>query len=207
MGKYVVYDLEMCKVPKGDARDAFGAPRELIQIGAVKLDEDLNEIDTFMTYVKPRFGFIDEFIERLTGIKQTDVECAPSTEEAIEAFLSWIPEDAQLVSWSESDIYQLYKEIDGKGIDSPRLEELLEDSFDCQREFEDRINARRSYGLADALMITGIDCDEEIHNGLVDAKNTALLFAKLQKEPTLKMSEYYLTEDDMRGYMSSSKLK
>jgi hypothetical protein len=38
MGKYVVYDLEMCKVPKGEKREEFGCRRELIQIGAVKLD-------------------------------------------------------------------------------------------------------------------------------------------------------------------------
>ena len=38
MGKYVVYDLEMCKVPKGDKREEFGCRRGLIQIGAVKLD-------------------------------------------------------------------------------------------------------------------------------------------------------------------------
>ena len=35
MGKYVVYDLEMCKVPKGEKREEFGSHQELIQIGAV----------------------------------------------------------------------------------------------------------------------------------------------------------------------------
>ena len=38
MGKYVVYDLEMCKVPKGEKREEFGCRQELIQIGAVMLD-------------------------------------------------------------------------------------------------------------------------------------------------------------------------
>ena len=35
MGKYVVYDLEMCKVSKGEKREEFGSHQELIQIGAV----------------------------------------------------------------------------------------------------------------------------------------------------------------------------
>lgn len=68
MSKYVVYDLEMCKVPKGEKREEFGSRQELIQIGAVLLDEEFKTIDTFMTYVAPRFGFVDSFIEKLTGI-------------------------------------------------------------------------------------------------------------------------------------------
>ena len=48
MSKYVVYDLEMCKVPKGVKREEFGCRQELIQIGAVLLDEEYNTIDSFI---------------------------------------------------------------------------------------------------------------------------------------------------------------
>ena len=48
MSKYVVYDLEMCKVPKGTKREEFGSRQELIQIGAVMLDEEYKTVDTFM---------------------------------------------------------------------------------------------------------------------------------------------------------------
>ena len=195
MSKYVVYDLEMCKVPKGEKHKAFGSWQELIQIGAVLLDEDYRTIDTFSTFVAPRFGAIDPFIERLTGIKNTDVQNAPSTEDALHSFLAWIPEDAILVSWSENDRNQLYREIDGKQIEIPRLEWLLEDSIDCQWEFEERINATRSYGLADALSITGVVCDEGAHDALIDAQNTAILFVKLKTELVLKLSAYYMAEE------------
>ncbi|MBE6597515.1 MAG: hypothetical protein E7641_07595 [Ruminococcaceae bacterium] len=57
------------------------------------LDENFNAVDSFMTYVAPRFGFIDSFIEKLTGITLANTENAPSTEEALNAFLSWIPRD------------------------------------------------------------------------------------------------------------------
>ena len=200
MSKYIVYDLEMCRVPKGEMRDAFGSGTELIQIGAVMLDESYETVDSFVTFVKPRFGAVDGFIERLTGISQADVESAPSTEEALEAFLEWMPEDAVMVSWSDSDINQIYAELDGKEIDCidvDRLEDLLYDSIDCQLEFDERIGSQRCYGLANALSITGIDCDVDIHDALVDAKNTALLFKKLKTEKELQMSSYYLTEEDM----------
>ena len=206
MSKYVVYDLEMCKVPKGEKREEFGSRQELIQIGAVLLDEEFKTIDTFMTYVAPRFGFVDSFIEKLTGITPANTSNAPSTEDALNAFQAWIPNDAVLVSWSENDPIQIYHEIDGKHIELPRLETLLDDSIDCQWEFEDKIGATRAYGLSDALSITGIDCDSGAHDALIDARNTALLFAKINLEPVLQMSKYYLTEDDMSQYRPSGLL-
>ena len=100
-------------------------------------------------------------------------------------------------SWSQSDPYQIYHELDGKGFDMPRLEEMLEDSIDCQYEFEEKLHSTRTYGLAEALSITGIDCDDNIHDALSDARNTALLFTKIMTEPVMKMSKYYLSEADM----------
>ena len=191
----------MCRVPRGEKRDAFGSRQELIQIGAVLLDEEYEIIDSFVTFVKPRFGELDDFIVKLTGITQSDLVDAPSTEDALESFLNWMPEDTVMVSWSESDTYQLYHEIDGKGIDSPRLEDLLEVAIDCQYEFEEKLNSNRTYGLAEALSITGIDCDERVHDALSDARNTALLFKKIMTEPVLKMSKYDLSEEDMSSYM------
>ena len=200
MSKYVVYDLEMCVVPKGEKRREFGSRQELIQIGAVLLDEEYKIIDKFMTYVAPRYGAIDPFIEKLTGITPANVKGAPSTEEALHTFLSWMPDDAVMVSWSGSDPGQIYHEIDGKHIEIPRLEDLLYDSIDCQWEFERKIGATNAYGLANALSVAGIDCESGAHDALVDAKNTAMLFAKINLEPKLKMSKYYLTEEDMRCY-------
>ena len=85
MSKYVVYDLEMCKVPKGTKREEFGSRQELIQIGAVMLNEEYKTVDTFMTYVAPRFGFVDSFIEKLTGITPANTQDAPSTEDALKS--------------------------------------------------------------------------------------------------------------------------
>lgn len=204
MSRYVVYDLEMCKVPKGEGREIFGSKQELIQIGSVLLNEQFDIIDTFMTYVAPRFGFVDAFIEKLTGIKPENTFDAPTTEEALNTFVDWVPEDATLVSWSENDIFQIYREIDGKNIVIPRLEELLEKSIDCQYQFEEKIKASRAYGLAEALSITGIECEEGAHDALVDAKNTAMIFKKVKVEPIMKMSKYYYSEEDMNAYIALS---
>ena len=56
MSRYVVIDLEMCNVP-GTMRKQYGWRQEIIQIGAVLLDEDLNIVSKFNRYVRPQYGY------------------------------------------------------------------------------------------------------------------------------------------------------
>ena len=104
MKYYVVIDLEMCKVPKGAAK-SYGKSNEVIQIGAVALDEQYQILeDRFMTYVKPQYGSLDTFINHLTGITQKDLKNAPCFEEALRQFELWLPDgEVEMVSWSRTD--------------------------------------------------------------------------------------------------------
>lgn len=83
MSKYVVLDLEMCKVPKR-FRKEFNHYRETIQIGAVLLDETYEIIDRYMAFVNPKYGIIDSEIRRLTGIRYNNVNNAPKLMEMVE---------------------------------------------------------------------------------------------------------------------------
>lgn len=202
MSKYVVVDLEMCKVPRGLKREKFKRACELIEIGAVLLDDTYEVIDRFKTYVSPEYGEIDPFIQKLTGITKADTIGAPSTQEALELFVDWLPEDAILVSWSDNDERQIRKEVEFKNLEIPGLEDYLNGWEDCQKTFAEKMNTTKNYRLSEALIIADIDFDENLHDGLVDAENTAMLFAKMKREPKLKLISCYQTEyDDSRMYM------
>ncbi len=196
MSKYVVVDLEMCRVPKGLKREKFRRAYELIEIGAVLLDDTYEVVDRFKTYVSPEYGEIDPFIQKLTGITKADTIGAPSTQEALELFVDWLPEDAVLVSWSENDERQIRKEVEFKNLDIPRLEGYLNSWEDCQKTFAEKMNTTKNYKLSEALIIADIDFNENLHDGLVDAYNTALLFAKMKREPKLQLISCYMTEDN-----------
>lgn len=62
MSSYIIMDLEMCRTPKGTKRDNLFLKNELIQIGAVLLDDNYEEVDTFMTYVSPQHSRITPVI-------------------------------------------------------------------------------------------------------------------------------------------------
>lgn len=199
MSKYVVIDLEMCNVPKGFRRNAFGYSKELIQIGAVLLDEKFDITDTFVTLVKPEYGLVDSYIENLTGISREDTNNAPSTIEAINSFLEWLPEDAILVSWSDNDEHQLRKEIKGKNINIDRLNSLFDNWIDCQATFGEKMGVNKCYKLSEALIIADICPDDGEHDALVDARNTAYLFAKMQRENDLVLNQYIVSEEDAQA--------
>lgn len=200
MSKYVIVDLEMCHVPRGEKRELFGSSREIIEIGAVLLNNTYKITSKFKTYVSPEYGELNQYIQDLTGITQADINGAPSIKEALEAFLNWLPEDAVLVSWSDNDKFQVRMEIENKNLDIPRFEKYLDSWEDCQETFSEKMNTAKCYKLSDALIIADIDYDVNIHDGLVDAENTAMLFAKMKKESKLKLISCYKTEDETTMY-------
>ena len=202
--KYVVVDLEMCKVPKSNRTKDFKWSMELIQIGAVMLNEDYEIIDQFMTYVKPQYGKLTSYIEKLTGITYDDLVDAPTTQEGIEQFTNWIPDDAIMVQWSESDKYQFAHEIIGKKIKCSSLKKLDYKWIDCQVQFTKLMDAERIFSLQEALNISDIDYDLNLHDGLVDASNTALLFKKMNTEKPFRFNEYYLKSKNPKEELSIS---
>lgn len=194
----------MCKVPKQNRNEKYPFRSEIVEIGAVLLNEELEITDTFKTYVAPEYGEIDEFIHRLTGISNDDIKDAPMIEDALMQFVEWIPENAVLVSWSFTDADQIEREMKLKDIHIPGMDEYLDDWLDCQGEFGDMMNTDKNYSLSEALIIADIDYKDGAHDGLIDAYNTALLFSKMEQESDLQLSSYYVTENDAQysGYNS-----
>ena len=193
MGKYVVVDLEMCRVP-ADRRKALGYSRgsETIQIGAVLLDEKYEVVDEFNMFVRPEYGFMDTFIMNLTGIDSKELRDAPSMKEVLIEFINWVPKDAHVISWSDSDKGQIRYEAVKKGIHHERLDIMMETWIDSQKMFMEKINENRRYKLSEALIVSDIDQEGQEHNGLADAYNTAKLFTKMMTELEMKLNPYFV---------------
>ena len=63
----------MCKVPKDYRNKNYKYASEIIQIGAVLLDERYRRRDEICLYVHPEHGVIDNFIANMTGIKNRQI--------------------------------------------------------------------------------------------------------------------------------------
>ena len=180
---YLVIDLEMCKVPKHYRTKQYKYANEIIQIGAVLLDENHEIIGKINQYVHPVHGVIDHYITKLTGILNNQVKNAPRLEEALLHMLDWIGDrEYKVYAWSESDYKQLEHEMTCKEITNSRLIEFMDPECwtDYQAVFGKRFEFSRAISLSEALMYCNIDIDGHLHDGLDDAVNTAKLINVLE---------------------------
>lgn len=178
--KHIVVDLEMNPIAKVNKEQRAICLSEVIEIGAVILDEDFQEIGSFMTYVKPQFNDqIEKKIVKLTGITTELVANAPSFEEAFQMFVSFcsnVKGEVELCEWSDSDRLQLVKEMKLKNYEMNDYEKsLMECWVDFQREFDEQLGMDKPLSLKNALSYAGLDFEGRQHDALFDARNTAEL--------------------------------
>ena len=194
--KYIVLDLEFVPIPKSMIMNqGIRLKAEIIQIGAVMMNENFKIIDRFMSYVKPQWGYIDATIKKLTGITPLNLVEAPNISDVLQDFSEWVPDEAVFVTWSTNDIDQIDDEMWYKNIDIPKLCQYFDTYIDCQSIFSDKLRTTKKYRLTDALNIAGLDYDDtNIHTALCDASNTALLFSRMNA-PVLILSPYYVISD------------
>lgn len=113
-GNKIVLDLEFTPVRDPDLQAV--ASSEILEIGAVKLNENNEVMEEFQTYVKPQYSSIPPHITRITGITEKTVENAPSYGAAVAAFTDWVGDSvrSRFYTWSNSDQGVLLKEADLK---------------------------------------------------------------------------------------------
>ena len=52
--RYIVFDLEWNQCPSGKSDEVAELPFEIFEIGAVKLDDNMQRIGSFSCYIKPK---------------------------------------------------------------------------------------------------------------------------------------------------------
>ena len=197
MNTYVVIDVEMCGVQI--RTQSYNRRHEIVQIGAVMMNESYEIIDSFSTFVRPDYGKIDYFISSLTGIANKDVKNAPGLSDALRSMMEWFGDRRiRFYAWSNTDYNQIRGEILDKNLDEEAFAIFLdrENWVDYQNIVNVRFKIGRSLALADALQMTELDVDGRLHDGLADAMNTARIISKLERNPDYKCTLEKLREKE-----------
>ncbi len=180
---HIVIDLEMNPVQRDLREVRRFILDEVIEIGAVKLDENYRQIDEFQCYVRPEFNEnINKHITKLTGITYETVADKAGFDVAFKKFFDWIGGwDMRIYSWSSSDIKQLKSECSYKipHFDVARLERQW---IDVQKEFDDRLGLHNNLGLKYAVGAMNRDFEGTQHTALADAANAAAILALMQND-------------------------
>ena len=178
--QHIIIDFEMNPIATGKIRvrnTTLGT--EIIEIGAVKVNRDLEIADRFHCMVQPAYSStVCPDIVRLTGIKNREIAQACSLAEALTLLSDWIgtEEKTRIYSWSNSDLNQLKKECRAKDIPFP---ETMQRWLDFQAFFPQLFglgNRHRKVSLKDAATSYGLTFEsKKAHRALYDAEITAEL--------------------------------
>lgn len=178
--RFVCLDLEMCDLTPSERKAAKGLPSEIIQIGAVMLDENYNCISQFSTLVKPIYGKVSEIIENLTGITNENLENADIFSTAIRKLYAWLGEaNITTFCWSDSDYKQLYDETYVKAKNHSEYFDFYRTFVDLQKTFGILLNATQSVSLDSALKFSHLKFSGNRHSAISDAFNTARILHKI----------------------------
>ena len=151
---------------------------EMIQIGAVKLDDSLDVTEALSLPIAPtHYLQIHPRIRRMTGLGPEELAGAPSFREALEQFAAWCGEDYVLLTWGCDDVSILRHNMDFFECGDIVFPPLC----DIQHLFADVHQLKDRPSLKSAMELMGIEPDSEMafHNAKNDAYYTALVFRTL----------------------------
>lgn len=179
---HIMIDVEMNKIEKQCSGD-LKLSNELIEIGAVKMDDSFEEISRYQTYVFPEYGSMDPRIIKLTGITDDKLTGAPKFFEAMDDFAAWIgKEPAQFYSWSMSDIRYFQAEALFKRYRGKIIRRMEQNWNDFQMEFSRLLGIEKRIKLKEAISAADYTFSGAQHTALADAVNTAEIL-RLSKNP------------------------
>ena len=151
---------------------------EMIQIGAVKVGENFEVIDSISIPIKPtHYVKIHPHIRRLTHLGKEELADAPHFLEAMDQFAAWCGEDYTLLTWGCDDVSVLQQNVDFF-----RVERDLPKMYDIQRLYAAAVGKSGQTALKTAMEIFEIEATRPAHDALGDAFHTAQICAKLDLE-------------------------
>ena len=151
---------------------------EIVEIGAVKIDEDANVLDTFSIHLRPRiFRKLQHHIAKVTGLTQADLDKGEPIVQGLRRFMQWCGPDAEFAEWGMDDVPVLKQNLFLCNIDESRPTVW----YDLQQVFLREHPRKEGEGMTLESVVTrmGIPMDRPFHDALSDTLYTADVCRKL----------------------------
>ena len=177
--QYVVMDLEW---NNAYSKKVNGYINEIIEIGAVKLDADLENVDTFSCIIRSQIGKkLRGSVKRLTHLTNDDINSGVPFTKAFSVFRKWIGnEETVIFTWGDGDVRVLLENF--KYLNGIKVIPFLGKYCDLQRVFQRLYNCSKGQqtGLLTAAQMLDIDPEMYIHHrALGDSMLTAEILKKI----------------------------
>ncbi len=176
---YIVLDLEWNQSTTEKHKSRKKPPFEIIEIGAVKLNENFEIIDHFESVIRPViYPHLNHISQELTGITINELKTAKTFPSVFRRFLTWCGnEDFRFCTWGPLDITELQRNMDYYKFDlfpAPVYYYDLQEIF-CLNHDESELRRSLEY-VVEFFHITK---EQDFHRAYNDAYYTALVMQQM----------------------------
>lgn len=211
---YVIMDLEWNQSSTGEEEVSKVLPFEIIEIGAIKLNDERKMISEFSELVKPQvYHEMHHITRKLIHLQMKQLEQGRSFTEVMEQFREWCGEDYIFCTWGPLDLTELQRNIRYYGLE-PFSDGPIR-FLDVQKLFSIAYEDRKSRrALEYAIDYLEIEKDIPFHRAFSDAYYTAKVLALMDEKvlvnysfdvfhlPKDKESEIHVVFDTYAKYIS-----
>ena len=184
----VVVDFEWNQAMRADSPVFNHLPihlrGEIIEIGAVRLNDDYTPGEEFTIDVRPEyFRQMHYQVKKITGFDKERLARGVSFPEAFEAFREFCGDDVVFLTWGSDDRGIFEQNIIIHDLDWDWIDEWI----NLQLIYNVQTGGNKNQkSLADAMANFGIEQTRTAHDALGDAYNTALVATKLDMHNGLR---------------------
>ena len=194
---YIVMDLEYNQ--NFDFKTGSKAPSnpllplEIIQIGAVKLDDARNIVDRFGTTVRPRlYRGLNPFVAKVTGLSGDILRNSPSFPQAYRGLVKFIGRGRiPLCFWGCDDMKELFRNILFFG-QNPKSLSLKYINVQSLASVHMDLPPKHQLALATVVNSLDIQSDLPYHNAPNDAFYTAQIFRRIYDAEKINLLKFDL---------------
>ncbi len=181
MRNYIVFDLEWNQSPHGKADLVEECPFEIIEIGAVKLDENFAMVDEFHRLVRPQvYKQIHYMISEVTHMKMGELkQRGKYFPEVAREFFAWCGPEAEYCSWGSMDLMELQRNMKYYRLENPLPKPLF--YYDVQKLYGLFFKEGMKPSLDVAVEELDLMEDRPFHRALEDAYYTGRVLHRMSE--------------------------
>lgn len=197
--KYVVIDMKMNPIADQYKTIYTSCEKEIIEIAAILLNENYQEIDSFHSFVRPEYN--DGIETYMTEARAKKIMRAPLLADVLKAYTAWCKAvDDQIITyqWSDRNLKQLKKETAMKNIKVGRLTKrtFFTRWRNYQEEFRGYLGIGNELTLENAAELADLNTREKLDTPLSTARHMAKLMM-MTKDPANDRCAVDLFIDDL----------
>ncbi len=189
---YIVFDLEWNQSAFGRSGEHPRMPFEIIEIGAVKVNEKYEIISEFSSLIKPKiYKKLHNSIRAMLNYDENELKNGKPFQEACTEFLKWCgPEEYVFCTWGSTDLFYLQNNMDFYYMNKLPFPVKY---YNLQQVYADRFTDDQAISkLEKAVQYFDIEVDEPFHAAINDARYTAKVMAAMNQKDILELYSYDL---------------